>query len=106
ASPCKDFSENGRKRLLIAAQTALKTQNLYEGTADGSTGQSTHDAILAFRKSKNLVPSAALDDATLAALGIAAPSDDPTPMPAAPTVARRGNPSSSRKGKPEEEKAF
>jgi serine/threonine protein kinase len=103
ASPCKEFSENGRKHVLKDAQAALKKLELYKSNPDGSPGKGTHDAILAFQKSKNLPVTAALDETTLNALGLADLQDDSSPLPsAAPSAAHRQSSKSSSK-KPEEE---
>ncbi|SKA90713.1 Putative peptidoglycan binding domain-containing protein [Prosthecobacter debontii] len=99
--PTKDFSENGRKRLLKEAQALMKEQNFYSAEPDGGAGKNTHEAILAFQRAKNLVPSAALDTRTLVALGILDWKDDPSPMTST-TVARRR----TTKKPQEEEKGF
>lgn len=96
ASTCKDFSEPGSKRILQSAQAALKELKHYTGEPDGSTGKTTHDAIIAFQKEKNLVPNAALDDRTLAALGLSNLQDDSTPMPAVASKSSSSRSSSSR----------
>ncbi len=79
-SPYRDYSLNGRKRILSAAQTALKSLEMYSKEPNGTTGPATHDALLAFQRTKNLVPSAALDTGTLNALGLVDFKDDTTPL--------------------------
>jgi len=103
-SVCKDFSETGCKHILQSAQVALKELKFYAGRPDGGTGKETHEAIIAFQKEKRLVPNAALDDKTLAALGLAELKDDTTPMPQLASSGSRG--SSSRKKSKPEEKSF
>ena len=76
------YSKGGKQRVLQAVQAALTGTGKYAGTADGSTGQKTHDALLAYQKENNLVPSAAVDDATLLALKVADIADDPKPLDA------------------------
>lgn len=98
-SACKDFSEPGSKRILQSAQTALKELKHYTGEPDGSTGKTTHEAILAFQKEKNLVPNASLDDRTLDALGLVELKDDATPMPVVASKSSSSGRSSSSRSK-------
>lgn len=100
SSACKEYSETGMKRIVLAAQTALKEQGRYAGKPDGGAGKETHEAILAFQKEKSLVPNAQLDDRTLVALGLTELKDDATPMP---QVASSGRGSSGSRPKPKEE---
>ena len=97
-SPCKDFSENGRKHLLLEAQTLLKTLDFYQGIPDGAPSLATHEAILAFQKSQNLVPSAALDTRTLATLEMSELKDDPTPFTSHETAKNSRKPRPKAKG--------
>lgn len=101
----RTFSENGRKRLVAAAQARLKEAGVYQGETDGALGKATHEAIITFQKSRNLVPSATLDERTLAALGVTGLKDDPTPMAAAVATVRRAS-SRSKKQEPEEKGFF
>ncbi|MEZ5386559.1 MAG: protein kinase [Prosthecobacter sp.] len=104
SSTCKDFSEPGLKRILQAAQAALKNLNLYAGRPDGGPGKETHEAIITFQKENRLVPNASLDDKTLTALGLIDLKDDATPMPQVASSSSRG--SSSRGKSRTEEKSI
>ncbi|MDB6138811.1 MAG: putative peptidoglycan binding protein [Verrucomicrobiaceae bacterium] len=105
SSACKDFSKEGKQRLLKKTQETLKTTAQFEGECDGQPGKPTHEAILAFQNANHLVPSAALDDATLAKIDIGELVDDATPMPAAAPVAAKAHHSSKSKAAPKEEKS-
>ncbi len=74
--PHAAYSENGRRRLLFAAQSLLKDQKLYNSTLDGKEGKGTHNAIILFQAKNGLVPNGLLDGPTLTAMSLAAEPDD------------------------------
>jgi serine/threonine protein kinase/peptidoglycan hydrolase-like protein with peptidoglycan-binding domain len=75
-SPYKGVSDNVLAVLLkkVQAELARRAQpdgaRFYLGTPDGTVGPMTHNAIVAFQDSQQLPATAALDEATLRALGL------------------------------------
>ena len=98
----KALSKNERQRLLKKAQEALQAAGHLASDPNGTADKSTHDAIVAFQNANKLAPTAALDEATLAALQLGDIADVETPMPGA--VAGKAGSGSKSKAKPKEEK--
>ena len=51
-------------------QEALQDQGYYAGEIDGQLGQQTRDALAAYQRDHNLELTAAIDEATVQALGL------------------------------------
>jgi serine/threonine protein kinase len=102
-STCRAFSKNGKQQILQKAQTALTEKGKYDGKADGTTGEKTHKALLSFQEDQKLIPTAALDDATLAALQIGELTDVTTPIKVATASSSKSGSSGRRKSKPKPE---
>jgi localization factor PodJL len=54
----------------VNIQEALQDQGYYAGEIDGQLGQQTRDALAAYQRDHNLELTAAIDEATVQALGL------------------------------------
>jgi len=57
-------------QVVVNIQEALQDQGYYAGEIDGQLGQQTRDAIAAYQRDHNLELTAAIDEATVQALGL------------------------------------
>lgn len=77
--PPSNPAQNAMSRSLVRqVQTSLKQQNLYHGRIDGLWGPKTRTGVRQFQQKNNLQATGQLDDQTLQALNITAPSSSNT----------------------------
>jgi len=57
-------------QVVVNIQEALQDQGYYAGEIDGQLGQQTRDALAAYQRDHNLELTAAIDEATVQALGL------------------------------------
>jgi hypothetical protein len=57
-------------QVVVNIQEALQDQGYYGGEIDGQLGQQTRDALAAYQRDHNLELTAAIDEATVQALGL------------------------------------
>ena len=63
-------SARSADQVIADAQAILQEQNYYQGEVDGLLGPLTRDALAAYQRDQGLVQTAAIDEPTLAALGL------------------------------------
>jgi len=59
---------------VASVQSALQEQGLYQGDIDGVLGPQTRAALAEFQSAQGLEPTGAIDEPTIAALGMEQPS--------------------------------
>jgi Putative peptidoglycan binding domain len=69
--PIYGYNNYAPGRVIENVQAALRNQGFYRGTVDGLVGPETRSALATFQRSHGLVATAAIDQPTLAALGLA-----------------------------------
>jgi len=101
-----DHSSNGRKRHFEALQEKLKSEGVYQGSADMKPGPGTHRGIKDIQTREGELATGQLTDSLLAALELTGRIDDDSALPQAQpttvTTTRKTTPSRTRPPRPTE----